>query len=32
VEATSDLGTVILVKLPRICPKSSVEGVASAIV
>ncbi len=32
VEKTSQLGTVILVKLPRIRPKSSVEGVASALV
>jgi signal transduction histidine kinase len=32
VEKTSELGTMILVKLPRIRPKSSVEGVASALV
>jgi signal transduction histidine kinase len=32
VEQTSELGTVILVRLPRIRPKNSVEGVASAVV
>ena len=31
VEKTSQLGTVMLVKLPRVRPKNSVEGMASAL-
>jgi signal transduction histidine kinase len=32
VERTSEVGTVMLIRLPRIRPKNSVEGVASALV